>query len=590
MSKRKKKNSEGFNASAGTNMVPERKIELKDDNDANKGQQAVALINQGKLYEAEVIYREMISAGTANHITYTNLAAILGMQGKKKGLIDLLKTALNIQPNFPEAHYNLGLALNEQGDIMGAIKSCNRAISLKCNFPEAFNTLGVALHKHGDLINSVRSYRQALTLNPNYSEAFNNLGVVLDELDESGAAIDAFKQALSLNPNFPDGHNNLGAALQREGDLLGCIAFYEKAIALKPDFPQAFNNLGTALKQQGNIAAAIDCFNHAIALRPNYLDAHWNASLALLLGGDYKNGWEKYECRINREEQTTKPHASPQCSFWNGDSLPLQSHLLLVSEQGLGDTLQFMRYAITLKAQGFNVSLCAETKLHSLIQASGIDPSPLSPSQANEVKEGVWMPLLSLPRYLEVSQSNPILNEPYIKTSDQLIGKWKAIFMVEHKPVIGINWQGNKDIEKTGLFGRSLPLEAFAPIAKNSSISLVSMQKGFGSEQLKDCSFKERFSSCQEQINDTWDFLETAAIIANCDLIITSDTSVAHLAGGMGKSTWLLLHHVPDWRWGLEGDASFWYPSMRLFRQEERGNWHDVMQRIADLLREKFPD
>lgn len=590
MSKREKKNSEGFNASSRTNIVPELRKELKVCSDTKKEQQALAFINQGKTFEAEVIYRELISEGTANHITYTNLAAILGMQGKTKELIGLLKVALNLEPDFSEAHYNLGVALKKTGDLIGAIDSYNRAILLKSNFPEAFNSLGIALHEYGDLLESISSYRQALTLNPNYAEAFNNLGVVLDEQDDLGSAIDAFQQALGLNPSLPGVHTNLGNALQKCGDLLGCIACYEKAIALTTNSLEAYNNLGIALKQQGNIAASIDCFNHVIAIRPDCLDAHWNASLALLLSGDYKNGWEKYECRIDREKEISQLHANPQCSFWSGNHLQKQDNLLLVSEQGLGDTLQFMRYAITLKARGFNVSLCAQTKLHSLIKTSGIDPSPLSPSQANQVKEGVWMPLLSLPRYFEVSQSNPIFNEPYIKTSDPLIRKWKEIFMVEHKPIIGINWQGNKDIEKTGLFGRSLPLEAFAPIAMNSSISLVSMQKGFGSEQLKDCSFKERFSSCQEQINDTWDFLETAAIIANCDLIITSDTSVAHLAGGMGKSTWLLLHHVPDWRWGLEGDASFWYPSMRLFRQEERGNWHDVMQRIADLLREKFPD
>ena len=135
-----------------------------------------------------------------------------------------------------------------------------------------------------------------------------------------------------------------------------------------------------------------------------------------------------------------------------------------------------------------------------------------------------------------------------------------------------------------------MPLESFALITTNTNISLLSLQKGFGSEQLQTCSFKDRFVSCQEQINETWDFLETAAIFANCDLVITSDTSVAHLAGGMGKTTWLLLHKVPDWRWGLEGDTTFWYPSMRLFRQREQGNWNEVLERVAEELQQKFGD
>ena len=311
----------------------------------------------------------------------------------------------------------------------------------------------------------------------------------------------------------------------------------------------------------------------------------------MLLNGDYKNGWEKYEWRSKREKENSKPHAIPKCGQWSGE-LPLNqaNQLLLVTEQGLGDTLQFMRYVTALRNEGISVSLCAQPKLHSLIQASGIDPSPLTPKQANEVAEGEWIPLLSVPRLLEVSPSNPVITESYIKTTEELTAKWASTLGAKEYPVVGINWQGNPKTEKRGLRGRSLELETFAPITSNSKISLLSLQKGFGSEQLETCSFKDRFVSCQDEINDTWDFLETAAILANCDLIITSDTSVAHLAGGMGKITWLLLHKVPDWRWSLEGDTTFWYPSMRLFRQTERGNWNEVMERVAQALNEKFPE
>ena len=247
-----------------------------------------------------------------------------------------------------------------------------------------------------------------------------------------------------------------------------------------------------------------------------------------------------------------------------------------------------MRYAICLRNQGIAVSLCAQSKLHTPIQASGLNPSPVTPDQANQVTEGHWIPLLSVPRHLEVSPANPIITGPYIKTTDELIDKWKNILSAEQRPIIAINWQGDPKTEKANLKGRSLPLEDLAPIAATTTASLLSLQKGFGSEQLKTCSFKDFFVNCQDQINETWDFLETAAIIANCDLVITSDTSVAHLAGGMGKTTWLLLKKVPDWRWGLEGDTTFWYPSMRLFRQSERGNWHGVMVRVAEALQNHF--
>ena len=466
---------------------PSRKKPAQSSADhSNKEHQAVALINQGKLQEAEAIYRELISAGTSNHIVYGNLAALCGMQGRLDELVELLKTALQLKPNYPDAHNNLGVALQEQGDLTAAIASYNTALQLK--------------------------------------------------------------------PNYPDAHNNLGNALQEQGDL----------------------------------NAAIDSYNAALQLKPNYPDAQKNLSMTQLLLGDYERGWERYEYRFQCKKNPVTANASPSCNQWNGENLSQGKKLLLVSEQGLGDTLQFMRYADPLRDKGLAVSLCAPPKLHSLIQASGIDLSPLTPEQANQVADGKWIPLLSVPRHLGVTPANPITTEPYIKTTDELTTKWAAILGTKRNPVVGINWQGNPKAEKDGLMGRSLSLEMFTPITSSRHISFLSLQKGFGSEQLETCSFKDRFVSCQDQVNETWNFLETAAIIANCDLVITSDTSVAHLSGGMGKTTWLLLQKAPDWRWGLEGHTTFWYPSMRLFRQKERGNWNDVMERVAEELQKHF--
>lgn len=313
--------------------------------------------------------------------------------------------------------------------------------------------------------------------------------------------------------------------------------------------------------------------------------------MAELLAGDYKCGLRRYEYRLETKTDNDILNAKPNCPRWNGGALPdKNSQLFLVSEQGLGDTLQFMRYAIALRKQGYNVSFCAQQKLHSLIQTSGIDNSPLTPDQANQVNYGEWIPLLSVPRHLNVSPVNPIITEPYIKTTDELNSKWAHILKDEQRPIVGINWQGNPSHEKTNSIGRSLPLATFSSIANTANVSLLSLQKGFGSEQLRACSFQDRFVTCQDQINDTWDYLETAAIIANCDLVITSDTSVAHLAGGMGKTTWLLLKKVPEWRWGLDGDTTFWYPSMRLFRQRDRGNWDEVLDRVIVELSKQFGD
>ncbi len=452
---------------------------------AAKERQAVALINQGKPEEAQMIYRELITARTRNPITYLNLAILLGRQGRFSEMVEPLKIAIELDPNNTDAHTNLGTSFKEQGDPESAISSYTKAIKIKPHHELAHYNLGVLYHENGDL----------------------------------AAAIDAYKNAISINACSPS--------------------------------------------------------------------TQYNCAQAMLLAGDYANGLEKYEYRALKEKPLL-PHAKPKCRLTEELSPQADSRILLVSEQGLGDTIQFMRYATTLRNEGISVSFCAQPKLHTLIQASGIDPSPLTPQQANQVSEGQWIPLLSVPRYLEVSPDNPVINEPYIKTTDELNAKWAGILSAEQRPIIGINWQGNPKTEKTVLRGRSIALETFAPITGSSQISFLSLQKGIGSEQLENCSFKDLFVNCQDQVNETWDFLETAAIIANCDLVITSDTSVAHLAGGMGKTTWLLLHKVPDWRWGLKGDTTFWYPSMRMFRQRERGNWDEVMERVAQALQEHF--
>ncbi|TGG87752.1 MAG: tetratricopeptide repeat protein [Aphanocapsa feldmannii 288cV] len=488
----------------------------KNNNAQNKDtQQALKLIYQGKLKEAEFIYRKLIQEGVKDEVIFSNLAAICKIQGKNQEMVELLKEALSIKPNSPDALSNLGSALKWQGDLEGAIAS--------------------------------------------------------------------YKKALSIKPNSPDALNKLGSTLRLQGDLEGAIASYRKALAIKPNSLEVLNNLGNALQHQGDLEGAIASYRKALSINPQHPNVHFNLSYVLLLSNDYDNGWKKYEWRFYKIKPD-KPHAHPQVEQWNGHNHSSGEKLILVSEQGLGDTLQFMRYVPYLRSTGMDVSLCAQPKLHGLIQSSGITTALYTPEQANSITTGKWLPLLSLPRHLNVRPDNPLIDTPYIKIPEQKVLEWKQKLASEKRPVIGINWQGNPLVEKTNLADRSLPLSSFAPIIERTGVSLLSLQKGFGSEQLTDCSFLHRFVGCQGEISQIWDFVETAAMILNCDLIITSDTAVAHLAGGLGKPTWLLLRNVPDWRWGIAGETSFWYPSMRLFRQRERSNWPEVMQRVVTAL------
>jgi predicted TPR repeat methyltransferase len=455
---------------------------------------------------------------------YGNLAAICGMQGRFPELIDLLKTTLQLNPNCPEAHSNLGNALKEQGDL--------------------------------------------------------------------SAAIAAYNTALQLSPNHPNTHNNLGNALKDQGDLTAAIASYNTALKLNPNHPEFHYNLGNALKEQGDIRAAIAAYNTALQLNPNHPDAYNNLSTAELQIGDFKSGWERYEYRFQAKSNKGILNAKPNCPRWDGKPLSPQDQLLLISEQGLGDTLQFMRYAIALRDKGIAVSLCAQPKLHTLIQASGLDPSPLTPEQANQVTDGQWIPLLSLPRHLEVSPDNPIISEPYIKTTDELISKWENIFSKEKRPIIGVNWQGNREDNRKA--GRSFPVEHLRDIAKELGALLVYLQRQTNQAGLRPVSANKSFAAAQAEIyrladsDLPADFAEYSAVVANCDLVISTATTLCHLAAAMGKTTWTLLQKTPEWRWGLEGDSSFWYPSMRLFRQQERGNWNEVLERAAVELKGHF--
>ena len=547
-------------------------------------QHALEKLQEGHLEEAEVIYRALIEEGGISHTIFGDLAAICGMQGRTQEMIPLLKKAIAVNPSYAEAYNNLGIALKKQGNLQAAVDAYRQALAVNPSYAEAYFNLGIALNEQGDLQAAIDAYRQALAIKPNYPQAYNNLGLALKDQGNLRDAINAYRQALSIKPNYPAAYSNLGNALKDYGDLQAAIDAYGQALAIKPNYPQAYNNLANALKEQGDLQAAIDAYRQALAINPDYPEAHCNLSLVQLLSGDYESGWKEYEWRFRAKKGNPQPHAHPQVEQWNGSNLAPGESLILVSEQGLGDTLHFMRYVLYLNNTGQSATLCASTKLHDLIRASGITTVIYSPEQANQLTTGKWLPLLSLPGYLQVRPDHPIVDTPYIKAPEQQVDHWRQKLAAEQRPIIGINWSGNPKAEKGFLRGRSLPLESFMPTVEKTTVTLLSLQKGHGSEQLTGCSFRHRFVGCQEDISQAWDFVETAAIIANCDLIITSDTAVAHLAAGMGHPTWLLLTQIPDWRWGMEGENSFWYPSMRLFRQRERGNWTEVMERVATAL------
>lgn len=577
--------------------------------------------DEGDFAAAAACYEKAIEYRPSDAKSHFNLGLAYRKLGASDKAISSYKRAIEIRPDYPDAHYNLANIQLDSGDLDGAIHSFQKALQLNgdhqgvlANLGTAYLQLGkledaiatfhqaLSLHpddpichaglghvyqRQGELQQAIKAFQQALELRPDDPGSLTNLGSALQEKGLISDAIAAYEEALKLNPGHPDAHNNMGTALQKLGQVEEAIEAYREALAQQPNHGHALYNLGNALQEQGNLDSAIDAYRKAIESNAKRSKVNRNLSMTLLLAGDYRQGWELYESRFDCSESEEILHAVPRCRRWDGSTLPAGAGLLLVSEQGLGDTFQFMRYALYLRHEReLSISLCAPEKLHGLIKSSGIDNAPLTPSQTREVSEGYWIPLLSVPRHLGVSPESPLITAPYIHTSEPLRRKWQQLFRDHRRPIVAINWQGNPEHEVTHSKGRSLPLETFKPIAERCQVTLLSVQKGAGSEQLETCSFKAQFSPLQSQVNAAWDFLETAAILANCELVITSDTSIAHLAGGMGLPTWLLLKTVPEWRWGLESEVSFWYPSMRLFRQRHQGDWNEVMERVATALQE----
>ena len=493
----------------------------------------------------------------------------------------------NPSKSSKEEIINKSIELHLKGNIKEALKYYQYCINQGFNDARVFSNYGTILKIIGNLKEAEIFTRKALALNPDLAEAYSNLGSILIDLGNLKEAEICTHKAIELNPNLAVSYLNLGTILKDQRKLKEAKISQQKAIELNPIFAEAHYNLGNILIDLGNLKDAEKSLRKAIELKPDYADAYFNLSFIDLLQGNYQSGLENYEFRFKKKKPTT-PHAKSKLRRSDKDNLQKPEKLLVISEQGLGDTLQYMRYIPYLRNQGFDISFCAQSNLHSLIKSSGIDLNPLTPEQANQVLDGQWIPLLSVPKYLKVRPENPIISKPYIHSTDQLNQKWKSILSHKKRPIIGINWQGNPTMEKRSYQGRSIPLEIFSIILDLNEVTLLSLQKGFGSEQLDHCSFKNKFIDCQSQINSTWDFLENAAIIDNCDLIITCDTSIAHLAGGMGKKVWLLLRDIPYWTWGLEVERTFWYPTMKLFRQQEKHNWEEVMIRVSNEIKKEI--
>jgi tetratricopeptide (TPR) repeat protein len=508
---------------------------------------------------------------------HSNQGLVLDALHRSDEAVASYREALRLRPNFAEAHNNLGNALQRLGRPEEAVASIQEALRLRPDFHEAHTNLGNVLLNQGRLDEAVSRFREALRLCPNSYEAQSNLATAQQSQGRLEEAVASFQEALRLRPDSHEAHFYLGNALQLQWRLDEAALCFREALCLQPDYPEAYNSLGNVLKEQGRTNEAMTAFGEALRLRPDFAEAHFHLGLTLLSIGRLEQGWTEYEWRRRCLGFQDRSFRQP---LWDGAPLGGQP-ILLYAEQGIGDTLQFVRYAPLVQQRGGSVVLeCPPVLVPLLATGPGIDHLV---AQGSELPEfATQASLLSLPGILGTTLATIPARVPYIQADPRRRERWQQELQGANAFNIGIAWQGNPLHPHDRI--RSVRLEQFAPLAQLPGVRLVRLQRGPGSEQL--AQLKEWAvldpENWPEDPAEAWQ--ETAALISALDIVVTVDTALAHLAGAMAMPVWVALPLVPDWRWLLDHEDSPWYPQMRLFRQEHPGDWCGVFARIAEAI------
>lgn len=535
----------------------------------------------GRLAEAEAICQQVVLAEPENAAAWHMLGAISLSAGKYELAAANLQLAVKHAPASAEAQNYLGVALHAQGKLDQAVVFYRRAVELNPDYAEALNHLANALDDQGKTAEALGLYRRAIELEPNYAAAFTNLGSCLLKQEEFEEAARYHQRALEIQPDLAQAYNNLGTALQKLQRWDEAIDCYRQFLQLCPNVPEGHVNLGNALKNVGQLADAAACYRRAAELRPDYAWAHVNQATMKLIAGDFAAGWSEYEWRWKTGKLLTRAFSRP---MWQGQRLEGKT-ILLSAEQGFGDVIQFIRYAPLVKSYGGQVVVeCPSRLINLLASCPGIDG--LYDEQGDLPELDCHAPLMSLPAIFKTSIDTIPRQIPYLFADPRLVDSWRTRLSSVRGFRIGLNWRGRSG---RGTFrSRDLSLPQLASVAQIPGVQLISLQQRPTPEE------REFFQKSLAMIDlgDEVDaaqgaFMDTAAIMMNLDLSITSDTAIAHLAGALGVPVWVALPFVPDWRWLLGRSDSPWYPTMRLFRQTAPGHWEGSLGDIRNSLRQQ---
>jgi Flp pilus assembly protein TadD len=530
----------------------------------------------------------------------------LAARGDPAAAAEAFARAVRLAPRFAQARHNLGVALGQLGDVDGAVDALRLALLVDPNYFEAHLTLAALLAAEGRTALAAEGYRAAVRLRPGSAEALSGLGLALTTAGRGAEAAVYLRQATRLKPDFAGAHNNLGLAEADAGRYDLAEAAFDRALRLDPLCAEAHANLGNTLKEQGRLAEALACYDVALWVRPGHAATCWNRSLALLQAGDFDRGWPAYEARWDRGDPGSRrpPLACPE---WDGSPLGGRS-VLLWCEQGLGDAVQFVRYAALLKRAGASRLTCWCPPPLTAVLATCPWLDAVAPEGVDPPTADLHVPIMSLPRLFGTTLDAVPAEVPYLRPDADRAAHWRATLAgrlaqvnagddCTHAPfTVGIAWQGNPHHRWDR--HRSVPLAAFAPLAAVTGVRLVSLQRGPGTEQLRGGrggaagTTPAAVAAARVPVLDVLDpsadepaaVADVVALTAVVDLVVTVDTLPAHLAGAVGADVWVALSTMVDWRWLLGRDDTPWYPTMRLFRQDRRGDWGPVFERIARCL------
>ncbi|HEY2679088.1 MAG TPA: tetratricopeptide repeat protein [Steroidobacteraceae bacterium] len=581
-------------------------------------QQGRALHRQGLLVQAQAIYEEILRSEPRHFDALHSLGVIAAQSKNPRQAADLFAKAIASNVQSAVAHHNLGLALTELGQRHAALASYDKALTIKPDFVQALFNRGNLLYRLGQAHAALASYDAVIAAKADHAEAHSNRGVALSYLGQWEAALASFDRAIAIKADYAEPHSNRGNVLgvlkrldealascnqaiaiksdyaeayANRGNVLrdlqqpdAALASYDQAIAIKADYVEAYCSRGILLKDLKQLDAALASYDRAIAVDADHADAHTNKAIVLLMRGEFKEGWAEYQWRWKRREiaESVTGGMDSARKIWRGAEAIAGKTLLLQCEQGLGDTLQFCRYATLAAQSGARIILEVQEPLTGLMSSvEGVSQVVAKGSSLPEFDHRC--PLLDLPLVFGTTLDTIPNRSAYITSDPARVARWAARLGEKRRPRVGLVWSGNAHHEHD--HHRSVVLRQLIDHLP-THLQYVTLQTEVRERDEPALRAGGQVLNLSGELDFYFD--DTAALCDCLDLVISVDTSLAHLSGALGKETWLLLSFVSDWRWLLDRHDSPWYPTVRLYRQQKTDDWSDVFEKIRSDLIETF--